>query len=122
MHYVQSCRHDKNQPFTGINLIHLKDTNTLFLIMTDLQIAKKVKLKHINEIAEKFGINPDLIEMYGKDKAKIPLSFINRTKAKKSNLILVSAISPTPSGEEKTTMSIELSEALNRLNKKQPLS
>jgi formate--tetrahydrofolate ligase len=90
--------------------------------MTDLHIAKKVKLKHINEIAEKFGINPDLIEMYGKDKAKIPLSFINRTKAKKSNLILVSAISPTPSGEEKTTMSIELSEALNRLNKKQPLS
>jgi len=86
--------------------------------MTDLQIAKKVTLKHINEIAEKFGIDPDLIEMYGKDKAKIPLSFINRTKAKKSNLILVSAISPTPAGEGKTTISIGLSEALNRLSKK----
>ena len=86
--------------------------------MTDLQIAKKVTLKHINEIAEKFGINPDHIEMYGKDKAKIPLSFINRTKAKKSNLILVSAISPTPAGEGKTTISIGLSEALNKLHKK----
>ena len=86
--------------------------------MTDLQIAKKVKLKHISEIADKFGINSELIEMYGKDKAKIPLSCIDRSKAKKSNLILVSAISPTPAGEGKTTISIGLAEALNRLNKK----
>lgn len=96
----------------------MKDTNPLPLIMTDLQIAKKVKLQHISEIAEKFGILPDLIEMYGKDKAKIPLSCINRTRANKSNLILVSAISPTPAGEGKTTISIGLSEALNRLHKK----
>lgn len=86
--------------------------------MTDLQIAKKVKLKPITEIAEKFGVDPNFIEMYGNDKAKIPLSFINRNKAKKSNLILVSAISPTPAGEGKTTISIGLSEALNQLNKK----
>jgi formate--tetrahydrofolate ligase len=86
--------------------------------MTDLQIAKKVKLKPITEIAEKFGVSPDIIEMYGKDKAKIPLSCINRNKAKKSNLILVSAISPTPAGEGKTTISIGLSEALNQLQKK----
>ncbi|WP_439152564.1 formate--tetrahydrofolate ligase, partial [Winogradskyella sp.] len=86
--------------------------------MTDLQIAKKVKLKPISEIAKKFGIDPDIIEMYGKDKAKIPLSCINRNKAKKSNLILVSAISPTPAGEGKTTISIGLSESLNKLNKK----
>lgn len=86
--------------------------------MTDLQIAKKIKLKPITEIAKKFGIDPDIIEMYGKDKAKIPLSCINRTKAKKSNLILVSAISPTPAGEGKTTISIGLSEALNQLHKK----
>lgn len=86
--------------------------------MTDLQIAKKVKLKHISEIADKFGINSELIEMYGKDKAKIPLSCIDRSKAEKSNLILVSAISPTPAGEGKTTISIGLAEALNRLNKK----
>ncbi len=86
--------------------------------MTDLQIAKTITLKHISTIAEKFGVNPDNIEMYGKYKAKIPLQAINKQKASKSNLILVSAISPTPAGEGKTTMSIGLSEALNRLNKK----
>jgi len=86
--------------------------------MTDLQIAKKVILKPITEIAEKFGINPELIEMYGKHKAKIPISCIDKTKADLSNLILVSATSPTPAGEGKTTISIGLSEALNRLSKK----
>ena len=86
--------------------------------MTGLQIAKRIVLKPISEIAEKFGIDPDQIEMYGKDKAKLPLSFINRKKVKQSNLILVSAISPTPAGEGKTTISIGLSEALNQLNKK----
>ena len=86
--------------------------------MTDLQIAKKVILKPITEIAEKFGINPELIEMYGKHKAKIPISCIDKTKTDLSNLILVSATSPTPAGEGKTTISIGLSEALNRLSKK----
>tara|TARA_R110002096_G_scaffold6222_5_gene28749 strand:+ start:15776 stop:17443 length:1668 start_codon:yes stop_codon:yes gene_type:complete len=86
--------------------------------MSDLQIAKTVTLKHITSIAEKFGINPDDIEMYGKYKAKLQLSAINRKKVANSNLILVSAISPTPAGEGKTTMSIGLSEGLNRLHKK----
>lgn len=86
--------------------------------MTDLQIAKTVTLKHISSISEKFGIHPDTIEMYGKYKAKLPLNTIDKEKAAKSNLILVSAISPTPAGEGKTTMSIGLSEGLNRLNKK----
>ncbi len=86
--------------------------------MTDLQIAKKVTLQPISTIAEKFGIDPDQIEMYGKYKAKLPLQAINKQNASKSNLILVSAISPTPAGEGKTTMSIGLSEGLNRLEKK----
>ena len=86
--------------------------------MTDLQIAKGVTLQHIATIAEKFGINPDNIEMFGKYKAKLPLNTIDRKKAEQSNLILVSAISPTPAGEGKTTMSIGLSEGLNRLGKK----
>ncbi|MBW8200802.1 formate--tetrahydrofolate ligase [Flagellimonas abyssi] len=86
--------------------------------MTDLQIAKGVSLQHISSIAEKFGIDPDNIELYGKYKAKLPLNAINREKAQNSNLILVSAISPTPAGEGKTTMSIGLSEGLNRLGKK----
>lgn len=86
--------------------------------MTDLQVAKKVTLQPIAKIAGKFGIDPEDIEMYGKYKAKLPLNAIDRKKANKSNLILVSAISPTPAGEGKTTMSIGLSEGLNRLNKK----
>jgi formate--tetrahydrofolate ligase len=86
--------------------------------MNDLDIAKQVKMLHISEIARKFGVNADDIEMYGKYKAKIPLSFIDEKKAAQSNLILVSAISPTPAGEGKTTVSIGLSEGLNRLGKK----
>ncbi|MFD2561619.1 formate--tetrahydrofolate ligase [Aquimarina rubra] len=86
--------------------------------MNDLQIAKKVTLTPISSIAEKFGIDPDQIEMYGKYKAKLPLHAINKQNSQKSNLILVSAISPTPAGEGKTTMSIGLSEGLNRLGKK----
>ena len=86
--------------------------------MTDQQIAKGITLEHISSISEKFGISPDDIEMYGKHKAKLPLSAIDRNKAAKSNLVLVSAISPTPAGEGKTTMSIGLSEGLNRLDKK----
>ncbi len=86
--------------------------------MNDLDIARTIKLKHIGDIAEKFGISRDDIEMYGKHKAKIPLSFIDQDKVEKSNLILVSATSPTPAGEGKTTMSIGLTEALNRIGKK----
>jgi len=86
--------------------------------MKDLEIAKKVKLKHIGEIANKFGVSEEHIEMYGKYKAKIPLSFIDEKKAARSNLVLVSAISPTPAGEGKTTVSIGLTEGLNRLGKK----
>lgn len=86
--------------------------------MTDLQIAKQVQLKHINTIAEKLGISPDIIDPYGKYKAKLPLSLINRKQAEKSHLILVSAISPTPAGEGKTTISIGLNEGLNQIGKK----
>ncbi|WKV13243.1 formate--tetrahydrofolate ligase [Marivirga harenae] len=86
--------------------------------MTDLEIANKSQLQPIQQIAEKLGLIPDELEMYGKYKAKLPLDVINDSKAEKSHLILVSAISPTPGGEGKTTMSIGLSEALNQLGKK----
>ncbi|MBQ4820666.1 formate--tetrahydrofolate ligase [Aquimarina sp. MMG016] len=86
--------------------------------MTDLEIAKKVTLKHIDTITTKFGVDPREIEHYGKYKAKLPLSNIDKKNAANSNLILVSAISPTPAGEGKTTMSIGLSEGLNQLGKK----
>lgn len=86
--------------------------------MNDLDIARTIDLKHISEIAAKLGLDADDIEMYGKYKAKIPLSFIDNERAAKSNLVLVSATSPTPAGEGKTTMSIGLTEGLNRLGKK----
>jgi len=86
--------------------------------MTDLEIANTIELKHITSIAQILGLEADDIEMYGKYKAKLPLSKIDLKKAAKSNLILVTAISPTPAGEGKTTMSIGLSEGLNQLGKK----
>jgi len=85
--------------------------------MSDQEIAKQIDLKHITSIASKLGLNPDDIDMYGKYKAKIPLSKIDLDKVQQSNLILVTAISPTPAGEGKTTMSIGLSEGLNQLGK-----
>ncbi|MGY5849871.1 formate--tetrahydrofolate ligase [Salegentibacter sp. F14] len=86
--------------------------------LTDLQIAQNIKIKPITEIAQKLGLDSEEIEMYGKYKAKLPLSRIDKEKVQNGNLILVSAISPTPAGEGKTTVSIGLSEALNRLGKK----
>ena len=86
--------------------------------MTDIEIASNVTLKPITEIATKLGIDPDVIELYGKYKAKLPLNLINPEKIKDKHLILVSAISPTPAGEGKTTISIGLTEGLNRIVKK----
>ncbi|WP_223034203.1 formate--tetrahydrofolate ligase [Hanstruepera marina] len=85
--------------------------------MTDQEIAKDIQLEHISKIAEKLGLNVDDIDMYGKYKAKLPQSIINEEKVKQSNLVLVTAISPTPAGEGKTTMSIGLSEGLNQSGK-----
>ena len=85
---------------------------------TDIEIAKESEIKPIEEIAKKIGIDPNQIIPFGKDKAKLPLSLIDKNKAQESNLVLVSAISPTPAGEGKTTISIGLSQGLNRIGKK----
>lgn len=84
--------------------------------MTDLDIARKVQMKPIGDIAKKLGIDLEDLELYGKYKAKLPLKYIDRNKFGK--LILVSAISPTPAGEGKTTVSIGLSQALNKIGKR----
>lgn len=86
--------------------------------MNDLEIARGAKLKPITEIAKFLGIPEDELILYGKYKAKIPLKLIDKEKIKKSKLVLVSAITPTPAGEGKTTVSIGLSMALNRIGKK----
>ena len=85
---------------------------------TDLQIAQEAKLKHINEIAAVLNINENDLELFGKYKAKLPLELINEEKVKESNLILVTAVTPTPPGEGKTTTSIGLTEGLNKIGKK----
>lgn len=85
---------------------------------TDLEIAHEIKLKPIQEIASQLNINTDDLNLYGKYKAKLPLHLIDNEKIKKSKLILVSAISPTPAGEGKTTMSIGLTQGLNKIGKK----
>ena len=85
---------------------------------SDLQIAQQARMQHINAIGEKLGITPDDLELYGKYKAKLPLDLINEDRIKKSKLILVTALSPTPAGEGKTTTSIGLCEGLNKVGKK----
>ena len=84
---------------------------------TDIEIANSITIKPIYEIADKLGIDRDLLEPYGRYKAKLPLSLIDKSKIEGKKLVLVSAISPTPAGEGKTTISIGLTEGLNRIGK-----
>lgn len=86
--------------------------------MTDIEIAQRVTAKHIREVAAKLEITEDKLEYYGNEKAKLPLDLIDEEKVDKSNLILVTAITPTPAGEGKTTNVIGLSDGLNLIGKK----
>ncbi|NNK11529.1 MAG: formate--tetrahydrofolate ligase, partial [Flavobacteriaceae bacterium] len=86
--------------------------------MTDIQIAQSVKEKHIREIAKILNISEKDLEYYGSNKAKLPLQLIDEEAVDKGNLILVTAITPTPAGEGKTTTSIGLGDALNLKKKK----
>lgn len=85
---------------------------------TDLQIAHETEMRPIGKIAEQLNLPPDEMIQYGKYKAKIPLKYLDASKVKNSRLVLVSAISPTPAGEGKTTVSIGLAQAMNRLGKR----
>ncbi len=84
---------------------------------SDIEIAQEAVLNHIKTIAAKLNIEEDDLEMYGKYKAKLPLNLIDKDAIKKNNLILVTALTPTPAGEGKTTISIGLTEGLNRIGK-----
>lgn len=85
---------------------------------TDIEIAQSNEMEHIKHIATKLTIQEDDLEMYGKFKAKLPLSLLDKDKISTSNLILVTAMTPTPAGEGKTTTSIGLTEGLNKIGKK----
>jgi len=87
--------------------------------MNDAQISKKALIKPIEEIAKESGIDKEFLELYGKYKAKISLDIFDKLKDRKDGkLILVSAITPTPAGEGKTTVSIGISMALNKIGVK----
>ena len=87
-------------------------------MMTDIEIAQSVTPKHITEIAKAAGIDDKYLEQYGKSKAKIDLSLLaDRQSQPDGKLVLVTAITPTPAGEGKTTTTIGLADGLKRIGK-----
>ena len=91
--------------------------------MTDIEIARNTKLEEITKIAEKLEINDEYLEQYGKYKAKISDEINEKIKDKKNGkLILVTALSPTPLGEGKTTISIAIADGLRKIGKKSVLA
>jgi formate--tetrahydrofolate ligase len=87
--------------------------------LSDIEIAQAAKMQRINQVAAKLGIPDDQLEPYGHYKAKVSLEYVDSLKNKKDGkLILVTAISPTPAGEGKTTTTVGLGDALNKIGKK----
>ena len=84
---------------------------------TDIEIAQSVKMKNIAEIAKSTGIDEKYLEMYGRYKAKIDLSVLKENKNTDGKLVLVTAITPTPAGEGKTTTTIGLADGMKRIGK-----
>ena len=85
--------------------------------LSDIEIAQSAKMQNITDIAKSAGVDDKYIEQYGKYKAKIDLSYLNECKNADGKLILVTAITPTPAGEGKTTTTIGLADGLKRLGK-----
>jgi formate--tetrahydrofolate ligase len=85
--------------------------------VTDIEIAQSNTMEHIRDIASKLNVKEDDLELYGKYKAKLPIRLIDEDKVANNNLILVTALTPTPAGEGKTTISIGLTEGLNKIGK-----
>ncbi|WP_174285258.1 formate--tetrahydrofolate ligase [Sphingomonas bacterium] len=83
-------------------------------MQTDIAISRAATLLPIGQVADRLGISPDAVEPYGRFKAKLDLSRIERRPGHRGKLILVTAINPTPAGEGKTTTSVGLADALNR--------
>ena len=84
---------------------------------TDIEIAQECKMLHINEIAERAHVDLKYIEQYGNYKAKVDPALLKDTDRKDGKLILVTAITPSPAGEGKTTTTIGLADGLKRIGK-----
>ncbi len=88
-------------------------------MLSDIEIAQKANMLKITDVAAKLGISEDDVELYGRYKAKLSMDLIRRVQDKPSGkLILVTAITPTPAGEGKSTTTVGLAQALNKLGKK----
>lgn len=85
---------------------------------TDIEIAQACKMREIYDVAKSAGIDDEFIEPYGKYKAKIDLSFVGKNAARRAKLVLVTAITPTPAGEGKTTTTIGLADGLRKIGKR----
>ena len=88
-------------------------------VKSDIEIAREAKLKPIADVAAKIGVPAQALVPYGWTKAKLTFDYINQIQGNKDGkLILVTAISPTPAGEGKTTTTVGLGDGLNRIGKK----
>ena len=87
-------------------------------MLSDIEIAQATEPKHINDVAKIAGIPEEYIEQHGKYKAKIDLKFLEKSKKENGKLILVTAMTPTPAGEGKTTTTIGLADGLRKIGKK----
>ena len=87
-------------------------------MMTDIEIAQSTQMKPIQEIAETAGVPEEYLECYGRYKAKVGYKLLNEVQAEDGKLILVTAITPTPAGEGKTTTSVGLADGLRKLGRK----
>ena len=87
-------------------------------MMTDIEIAQSTQMKPIHEIAETAGVPEEYLECYGRYKAKVDYKLLNEVQAEDGKLILVTAITPTPAGEGKTTTSVGLADGLRKIGKK----
>ena len=87
-------------------------------MMTDIEIAQSTQMKPIQEIAETAGVPEEYLECYGRYKAKVDYKLLNEVQAEDGKLILVTAITPTPAGEGKTTTSVGLADGLRKIGKK----
>ena len=85
--------------------------------LSDIEIAQATEMEHITKIAEKAGIDEKYMEQYGRYKAKVDYSLLDESDRKEGKLILVTAITPTPAGEGKTTTTIGLADGLKKIGK-----
>ncbi len=110
------CR-PPGQFLTGLPFLFILKQEKEIAMKTDIEIAQATAMKPIMEIAETAGIETKYLEQYGNYKAKVDLSLLKETEKKDGKLILVTAITPTPAGEGKTTTTIGLADGLKKIGK-----